>query len=167
MKILRIHRKVTQSESADEEVAQEMEETTVSDSSAVKETDTKPSEPSIQGDPEQVDSSTTEPIVTETKDQDKQKGESEESPADEKKEEHSEIAPATETPTPNKKKSSSRKRSSAGKVSAGKSPRSSKCVTCTYFFIIPLENPVFICNIFSNRLGNVKVESRPILTAKN
>lgn len=125
--MLYFYRKVlNQSESADDEVIQETEDTAVSDSSAVKETDTKLSEPSIQGDQEQVDSSTTEPLVIETKDEGKQKGESEDNSTDEKKEENSEAAPATETATPNKKKSAARKRSTTGKVSAGKSPRSSK-----------------------------------------
>lgn len=129
---------MNQSESADDEVVPETEETTVSDSSAVKEADTKPSEPSIQGDQEQVDSSTTEPLVIETKDQDKQKEESEDVLADEKKEENSEAAPAAETATPNKKKSAARKRSSVGKVSAGKSPRSSKYVAskCVFIFLL-------------------------------
>lgn len=125
------YRKTNHSESADDEVIQENEETAVSDSSAIKESDTKPPEPSIQSDQEQVHSSTTEPLVTETKDQNKQKGDSEDSPADEKKEENSDVGTVTETVTPNKKKAASRKRS-VGKVSLGKSPRSSKYVILKY-----------------------------------
>lgn len=126
-----LYRKTNHSESADDEVIQENEETAVSDSSAIKESDTKPPEPSIQSDQEQVHSSTTEPLVTETKDQNKQKGDSEDSPADEKKEENSDVGTVTETATPNKKKAAARKRS-VGKVSLGKSPRSSKYVILKY-----------------------------------
>lgn len=69
-------------------------------------------------------------MVTETKDQNKQK-DSEDSPADEKKEENSDAGTVTETATPNKKKAAARKRS-VGKVSLGKSPRSSKYVILKY-----------------------------------
>lgn len=124
---MHFHRKTNQSESADDEIAQETEETAVSDSSAIKEADVKLSEPSIQGDQEQVDSSTSEPLIVETKDQSKQKTESEDSPTDEKKEDNSDAGTNIETATPNKKKAAARKRS-VGKVSAGKSPRSSKYV---------------------------------------
>lgn len=121
-------RKTNPSDSADEEAVQETEETAVSDSTAVKEAEAKSSEPSIQGDQEQVHSSTTEPLVVETKDQSKQKGgDSEDSPVDEKKEDNSDAGTTVETVTPNKKKAAARKRS-VGKVSSGKSPRSSKYV---------------------------------------
>lgn len=120
-------RKANPSESADDEVVRETEETAVSDSSAVKDTETKVCEPSIQGDQEQVDSSTTEPLLSEVKEEGKEKTRAEDAPEEEKKEENSESTPATtENVTSNKKKAAPRKRSNTGKVSSGKSPRSSK-----------------------------------------
>lgn len=121
------HRKPNPSESADDEVVRETEETAVSDSSAVKDADTKVCEPSIQGDQEQVDSSTTEPLLSEVKEEGKEKTKTEDAPEEEKKEENSESTTATtENTTSSKKKAAPRKRSNAGKVSSGKSSRNSK-----------------------------------------
>lgn len=106
----------------------ENEETAVTDSSAVKDAETKVCEPSIQGDQEQVDSSTTEPLLTEVKEEGKEKTGAEDAPDEEKKEESSEAttAVAENTTTSSKKKPAARKRSNASKVSSGKSSRSSK-----------------------------------------
>lgn len=113
------YRKTNQSESADDEV-RENEETAVSDSSAIKDSETKVCEPSIQGDQEQVDSSTTEPLLSEIKEEGKEKT-GDDAPEEEKKEENSE---AVTTENTGKKKPAARKRSSTGKSS--KSSRSSK-----------------------------------------
>lgn len=122
--IITLCRKTNQSESADDEVVRENEETAVSDSSAVKDAESKVCEPSIQGDQEQVDSSTNEPLLSDIKEEGKEKTEDTEG---EKKEENSEAATATpENTSGGKKKSAARKRSSTGKSSGGKSSRSSK-----------------------------------------
>lgn len=121
------YRKIIQSESADDEVTRENEETAVSDSSAVKDAETKVCEPSIQGDQEQVDSSTNEPLLSEVKEEGKEKTRTEDAKEEEKKEENSETTTATaENVSGGKKKSAARKRSSTGKSSGGKSSRSSK-----------------------------------------
>lgn len=74
-----------------------------------------------------MDSSTTEPLLTEVKEEGKEKTGTEDAPEEEKKDENSEATTATtENTTSNKKKPAARKRSNTGKVSSGKSPRSSK-----------------------------------------
>lgn len=92
----------------------------------MKDAETKVCEPSIQGDQEQVDSSTNEPLLSEVKEEGKDKTGTEDTEG-EKKEENSEAVTATpENASGGKKKSAARKRSSAGKSSGGKSSRSSK-----------------------------------------
>lgn len=95
------------------------------DSSAIKDADTKICESSIQGDQEQVDSSTNEPL-TEVKEEGKDKT-ADDAPDEEKKEENAEATTASsENASSSKKKPAARKRSSTGKASGGKSSRSSK-----------------------------------------
>lgn len=118
-------RKTNQSESADEDAGAETEEAVGSESAAIQDAEVKPSESPIQDDQEHVDSSTTEPIVPDTKEDGEDKAEPEETAEDEKKEETAEKE-AAEVSTPAKKKSS-RKRS-VGKSSIGRSPRSSKYI---------------------------------------
>lgn len=125
-------RKPTQSESADEEataaVVPETEEAVASELAPVQDAEVKPSESPIQDDQEHVDSSTTEPIVTDTKEDNEAKVEepSEATEEAEKKEATAETTDkeTVEASTPAKKKPS-RKRS-VGKSSIGRSPRSSK-----------------------------------------
>lgn len=88
----------------------------MSDSTAFKDSEAK-SNLSVDDDNEQVDSSTTELIMSESKDGSDDKSESEK--VDEDKKEDQDDAP-----TPAKKKTPSRKRPS--KSSSSKSPRSSK-----------------------------------------
>lgn len=122
--LLLFYRKIIQSESADDDATRENEESAVSDSSAIKDAETKVCESSIQGDQEQVDSSTNEPLI-EVKEEGKDKS-AEDAPEEEKKEENAEATIATTETTSGKKKSAARKRSSTGKSSGGKSSRSSK-----------------------------------------
>lgn len=121
--LLIFYRKNIQSESPDDDTTRENEENAVSDSSAVKDAETKVCESSIQGDQEQVDSSTNEPL-TEVKEEGKDKT-GDDAPEEEKKDENAEATTATENASSSKKKPA-RKRSSAGKGSGGKSSRSSK-----------------------------------------
>uniref|UniRef100_A0A0C9QNG6 Chd7_2 protein n=1 Tax=Fopius arisanus TaxID=64838 RepID=A0A0C9QNG6_9HYME len=116
-------KKIIVSDSADEEVGDEHED--VSESSAVQDADVKSSEPPIQDDQELVDSSTTEPIQTEGKEEGDDKGDNEEAVEEDEKKEEVREAAAVETATPAKKKSS-RKRSVGGKGTSTRTPRASK-----------------------------------------
>lgn len=120
---LDVYCRKVKSESGDDDSKCENEDLAVSDSTAIKEGEKNSSNLSLDEDNEQVDSSTTEPLVAETKDESNEKSESEKTTDDNEKKE-TQDEQVTDTPTPAKKKTPSRKRPS--KSSSSKSSRSPK-----------------------------------------